>query len=55
MFFNAGHALNYHNVAPIANLPNINELHIGHSIVARSVFVGLRQAVSEMIALINNK
>ena len=55
MFFNAGHALNYHNVAPIANLPNINELHIGHSIFARSVFVGLRQAVSEMIALINNK
>lgn len=55
MFFNAGHALNYHNVTAIANLPNINELHIGHSIIARSVFVGLRQAVSEMIALINNK
>jgi pyridoxine 5-phosphate synthase len=48
MRFNAGHALNYYNVQPIAALPGIRELHIGHAIVSRSVFVGLRQAVTEM-------
>lgn len=48
MQFNAGHALNYVNVKPIAALPRIAELHIGHSIVSRSIFAGLRQAVSQM-------
>jgi len=48
MRFNAGHALNYYNVQPIAALPGIRELHIGHSIVSRSVFIGLREAVREM-------
>ena len=48
MRFNAGHALNYYNVQPIARLPGIRELHIGHSIVSRSVFTGLREAVKEM-------
>jgi pyridoxine 5-phosphate synthase len=52
MRFNAGHALNYVNVQPIAALPGICELHIGHAIVSRAVFVGLRQAVAEMKALI---
>lgn len=52
MRFNAGHALNYHNVGPIAALPGISELHIGHAIVSRAVFVGLRNAVSEMKHLI---
>jgi pyridoxine 5-phosphate synthase len=52
MRFNAGHALNYFNVQPVAALPGIRELHIGHSIVARSVFVGLREAVSQMKALL---
>jgi len=51
MRFNAGHALNYQNVAAIAELPGIRELHIGHAIVARSVFIGLRQAVREMKSL----
>jgi pyridoxine 5-phosphate synthase len=51
MRFNAGHALNYYNVQAIANLPGIRELHIGHSIVSRSVFIGLRAAVAEMKAL----
>ena len=51
MRFNAGHALNYHNVQPIAALEGIDELHIGHSIVCRSVFVGLRSAVAEMKSL----
>ena len=48
MRFNAGHALNYYNVGPIARLHGIRELHIGHAIVSRAVFVGLRQAVAEM-------
>lgn len=48
MCFNAGHALNYYNVQPIARLAGIRELHIGHSIVSRAVFVGLREAVREM-------
>ena len=48
MRFNAGHALNYYNVQPIACLPGIRELHIGHAIVSRAVFVGLREAVGEM-------
>ncbi len=51
MRFNAGHALNFYNVQPIAALPGVRELHIGHSIVSRSVFVGLREAVREMKAL----
>lgn len=48
MRFNAGHGLNYFNVQPIASLLAVRELHIGHAIVSRSVFVGLRQAVAEM-------
>jgi pyridoxine 5-phosphate synthase len=48
MRFNAGHGLNYNNVAAIAALPNVNELHIGHAIVSRAVFTGLRQAVADM-------
>ena len=52
MRFNAGHALNYFNVQPVAALPGIRELHIGHAIVSRSVFVGLREAVHQMKALL---
>ncbi|MBK9217960.1 MAG: pyridoxine 5'-phosphate synthase [Uliginosibacterium sp.] len=48
MRFNAGHALNYFNVQPVAALPGVRELHIGHAIVSRAVFVGLREAVAEM-------
>jgi pyridoxine 5-phosphate synthase len=51
MRFNAGHALNYHNVQPIAALPGIEELHIGHAIVSRAVYTGLREAVRQMKAL----
>ena len=51
MRFNAGHALNYYNVQPLARLAGVRELHIGHAIVSRSVFVGLREAVREMKAL----
>jgi pyridoxine 5-phosphate synthase len=48
MRFNAGHALNYSNVKAIAAISGVSELHIGHAIVARAVYVGLRQAVREM-------
>jgi pyridoxine 5-phosphate synthase len=48
MRFNAGHALNYFNVEPVARLPGLRELHIGHAIVSRAVFVGMREAVREM-------
>lgn len=48
MRFNAGHALNYYNVQPVAQLPGVRELHIGHAIVSRAVFSGLRDAVREM-------
>ncbi|MEL7473071.1 MAG: pyridoxine 5'-phosphate synthase [Planctomycetota bacterium] len=47
---NAGHALNYDNVGPVARLDGVRELHIGHSIVARAVFAGLREAVAGMVA-----
>ena len=49
---NAGHGLNYDNVGPIAALPGIAELNIGHAIVAHSVFVGWEAAVREMKRLI---
>jgi len=48
---NAGHGLNYHNVEPIAAIPEIIELNIGHSIVARSIIDGLAKAVRDMKAL----
>ncbi|HKU46848.1 MAG TPA: pyridoxine 5'-phosphate synthase [Burkholderiales bacterium] len=51
MRFNAGHALNYFNVQPVAALPGVRELHIGHAIVSRALFVGMREAVREMKAL----
>lgn len=48
LIVNAGHGLNYHNVQAIAQIPQINELNIGHSIIAHAMFVGLDQAVREM-------
>jgi pyridoxine 5-phosphate synthase len=50
---NAGHGLNYHNVQPIARIPEIRELNIGHAIVARAIFDGLSTAVIEMKRLMN--
>lgn len=47
---NAGHGLHYHNVAPIAAIPEIYELNIGHSIIARASIVGLEQAVKDIRA-----
>jgi len=51
---NAGHGLTYQNVEPIAAIQGIEELNIGHTIVARALAVGLSQAVREMRALIHN-
>lgn len=49
---NAGHGLHYHNVESIARIPEMNELNIGHSIIARALFVGIKEAVREMKRLI---
>lgn len=52
LIVNAGHGLHYHNVEPVAAIHGINELNIGHSIMARAMFTGLRDAVADMKALI---
>lgn len=52
---NAGHGLNYENVHRMHEIPNLVELNIGHSIIARAVFVGLPQAVREMKNLVEGK
>lgn len=51
LLVNAGHGLDYRNVRPIAELPHVEELNIGFAVVARAVYVGLDQAVREMLAL----
>ncbi len=51
---NSGHGLNYNNVAPIAAIPQMNELNIGHSIIARAIFTGLNEAVMTMKQIITN-
>ena len=55
LLVNAGHGLNYQNVTEIASIANINELNIGHSIVARALAVGLEKSVREMKTLISRK
>jgi pyridoxine 5-phosphate synthase len=52
LIVHAGHGLNYRNIAPVARLAHLQDFNIGHSIVARSIFVGIRQAVREMLDLI---
>jgi len=47
---NAGHGLTYENVGPVAALPGLQDLNIGHNIVARAVIVGMEKAVREMIS-----
>ena len=51
---NAGHGINYRNINLIHKIPNLVELNIGHSIVARAIFVGFETAVREMLALMKN-
>ncbi len=48
LIVNAGHGLDYHNVQPVAALPEVAELNIGHAIISRAIFSGLTSAVSEM-------
>jgi pyridoxine 5-phosphate synthase len=48
----AGHGLTYLNVEPVARIPEVEELNIGHSIVSRAILVGMRSAVAEMLALV---
>ena len=48
MRLHAGHGLNYTNVRPVANLPGMIELNIGHAIISRAVMVGMKEAVAEM-------
>jgi pyridoxine 5-phosphate synthase len=50
---NAGHGLDYLNVQPVAAIPEVEELNIGHSIIARAIFCGLAGAVREMRQLID--
>ena len=53
MIVHAGHGLTYRNIGPVAAMEGLSELNIGHSIIARSVFVGIREAAAEMIRLID--
>ena len=52
LFLHMGHGLTYRNVGPIAGLPGVRELNIGHSIISRAVLVGIQEAVREMKALV---
>jgi len=52
---NAGHGLNYYNCAAVAEIEGVSELNIGHSIISRAVFVGLENAVKDMLRIINTE
>ncbi len=51
---NAGHGLNYDNLGPLLKAKGLNDLNIGHSIISRAVFTGLREAVESMLAIIRS-
>ncbi|MFP3979377.1 MULTISPECIES: pyridoxine 5'-phosphate synthase [Marinobacter] len=53
LIVNAGHGLHYHNTERIAAIPGINELNIGHAIIARALFTGLKEAVKDMKAILD--
>ncbi|WP_323751259.1 pyridoxine 5'-phosphate synthase [Marinobacter sp.] len=53
LIVNAGHGLHYHNTERVAAIPGINELNIGHAIVARALFTGLKDAVKDMRAILD--
>jgi pyridoxine 5-phosphate synthase len=55
MQVNAGHGINYENIALIRKVPHLAELNIGHSIVSRAIFVGLERATAEMLAAMNGE
>ncbi|EDY20138.1 pyridoxal phosphate biosynthetic protein PdxJ [Chthoniobacter flavus Ellin428] len=52
---NAGHGINYQNIALIRTIPHLAELNIGHSIISRAIFVGLERATAEMLAAMGGK
>ena len=52
---NAGHGINYLNIREIVKIPHLEELNIGHSIVSRTLFTGLENAVAEMRSAMESK
>ncbi len=52
LVFNAGHGLTVRNLRPVAAIPGLNEVNIGHSIISRALFIGLHQAVEEILAIL---
>lgn len=52
MTVNAGHGLNYINIVPFSNIAEIEEVSIGHAVIARAVLVGMQRAVGDMLALL---
>ncbi len=54
LIVNAGHGLHYHNTERVAAIPGINELNIGHAIIARAVFTGLKEAVCDMKSILES-
>ena len=50
--FHAGHGLTVHNLAPVARIPGLHEVNIGHNIIARALFIGLDHAVREILAVL---
>lgn len=54
LIVNAGHGLHYHNTHDIASIEGINELNIGHSIIARAIFTGLKEAINDMRLIIDS-
>lgn len=54
LIVNAGHGLHYHNTQAIAAIQGINELNIGHAIIARAIFTGLKEAIKDMRAIIDS-
>jgi pyridoxine 5-phosphate synthase len=53
LHLHAGHGLNYHNVKPVAGIPRMHELNIGHALISRAVLLGLERAVREMKQLVD--
>jgi pyridoxine 5-phosphate synthase len=52
LIFNAGHGLTVRNLLPVASIPGLNEVNIGHSIISRAVFIGLENAVDEILQIL---
>jgi len=54
LIFNAGHGLTVRNLRPVASIPGLNEVNIGHDIIARAVFIGLENAVKEILGVLES-